>query len=251
MTKEKQDNKQTTSKPLKQETTQKSTFSKAKWLSFEYLLAMGSLVASTLLMVSILESLFGGWAGGKTMLATQVGGWTASLLSLGMATKGTGVIVASVMAVMLAMIALVCFDRVTKALPDRIGYTKRMVYKLITYGAFAMLFILALVLVAKLITVLVSSLLFIGVAGAGAIYKSLYVAEFLPYLLGLSLIVAIGVCLAKIIQGKNVSQISAIIAVACSMMIFTASAITVGVQSHETSKTLRSGYSKYWDELGF
>ena len=72
---------------------------------------------------------------------------------------------------------VILFGRVSKAIPDRAGYTSCTAYKLITYGGFGVLLISTISSLAKIITILISSLLFIGVSEAGEVYKSLYLAE--------------------------------------------------------------------------
>lgn len=152
---------------------------KAKWLTFEYLVAMLSTVLAASLLVRVIVSMFGLWfSSTASVTATSVGGWLSSILSLDTVTPGTGLVAASIMTVLLSVVALVCFKRVSRTIPDRKDYTSSLEYKLVTYGGFALLVLPILVLIAKIVGVLVSSLLFIGVSGAGEVYKSLYLAEF-------------------------------------------------------------------------
>jgi hypothetical protein len=157
---------------------------KAKWLAFEYALAMITTVLAAGLLVNVITTVFGLWFGSITSVAaTGVGGWVASILSISTITPGTGIVAAGVLTVLLAVVAFVSFGRVSQAIPEREGYTDRLAYKAITYGGFASIVLPVLVLVAKIGGILISSVLFIGVSGAGEVYKSLYLAEFLPYLL--------------------------------------------------------------------
>lgn len=205
---------------------------RAQWLTFEYALAMGSLVTSSTLMVSVFTALFDVWTGSGVSLSTGVSGWLPAILSLDMVTAGTGLVTASVFTVMLAVLSLVLFKRVSAAISSRKGYTGRLVYKVITYGAFMALLVPALVLAAKLVSVVVSSLMFIGIDRASYVYKSLYLAEFLPYLLSLGLLVAIMCFVGKIIQGFNKSKIAAIAILAVSGAALMASIISVAIQAH-------------------
>lgn len=204
----------------------------AKWLTFEYALAMGSLVLSTWLVGSVLSTLFGAWSGQASTVTSYGGSWLFDLFSLSMVTAGTGVVVTSVAAVVLSVLALILFRRVSRTIPEREGYTGRIAYKAVTYGAFSALVIPALALVAKLVGILISSLLFIGVSGAGHVYKSLYLAEFLPYALSLGLIVVVGMLVGKIITGSNKSKLATWIVIGASAAVMVAGAITVAVQSH-------------------
>ena len=211
---------------------------KAKWLTFEYLVAMLSTVLAASLLVRVIVSMFGLWfSSTASVTATSVGGWLFSILSLDTVTPGTGLVAASIMTVLLSVVALVCFKRVSRTIPDRKDYTSSLEYKLVTYGGFALLVLPILVLIAKIVGVLVSSLLFIGVYGAGVVYKSLYLAEFLPYLLALGVLVYAAMCLKDIINGKNVSNILSIVLIAVASVVLFTSAITVAVKIHNYRST--------------
>lgn len=205
----------------------------AKWLTFEYALAMGSLVMAVILTSSALVSLFGGWAGNGSAISHTGASWVLGLFSLNMVTPATGLTATVVAAVMLAGLALLCFGRVSRSITERKGYTKRLAYKGITYGTFAALFVLALALAARLGAILISSLLFIGVDGAGGVYKSLYVAEFLPYALSLGLVVVTMMFVSKIIGGVNRSRIASLVVLGASLAVMVASVITLAVQVHD------------------
>ena len=223
---------------------------KAKWLTFEYLVAMLSTVLAASLLVRVIVSMFGLWfSSTASVTATSVGGWLSSILSLDTVTPGTGLVAASIMTVLLSVVALVCFKRVSRTIPDRKDYTSSLEYKLVTYGGFALLVLPILVLIAKIVGVLVSSLLFIGVYGAGVVYKSLYLAEFLPYLLSLGVLVYAAMCLKDIINGKNVSNILSIVLIAVASVVLFTSAITVAVKIHDSSNNYRSTTTELRDTM--
>ncbi len=213
---------------------------KAKWLTFEYALSMGSLVLAVLLVVSALTAVFGGWAGQGSAVGHGGTSWLMGLFSVSVITPATGLVATSVAAVLLSVVALVGFGRVSKTLPDREGYTKRTAYKVITYGALAALVLPALALIAKLAGILVSSLLFIGVDGAGDVYKSLYLAEFLPYLLSLGVLAMAAFFVGKIVNGRNASKTLSFIMIGVAATLLIASAITVAVQVRDTGESSRS-----------
>lgn len=223
---------------------------KAKWLTLEYGLAMGSLVLAVLLILSAMDALFGGWAGNGSAVSHSGTSWVLGLFSTFTTTPGTGLVATSVAAVLLSVTALVLFGRVSKAISQREGYTKRIAYRVITYGAFAALIIPSLALVAKLVGILISSLLFIGVSGAGDIYKSLYLAEFLPYALGLGLLVVIAMFIGQIIKGANKSKTASFIVLGVASAALIATAITVAVQVRDSGSS-RSPIepSRYLDRL--
>jgi hypothetical protein len=154
-----------------------------------------------------------------------------------MVTPGTGIVMAGVLATLFAVVALITFGRVSRAISDRDNYTSRTAYKVVTYGAFGALIIPAIVLVAKIITVLISSLLFIGAGSADRVYGALYLAEFVPYLLALGVIGATLWMLKGIISGRNTSKTMSLILLGATGAVLVAGAITAAVQVHDTGST--------------
>lgn len=216
---------------------------KAKWLTFEYLLAMVSTVLSALLFAQVLVALFGAWVKTTSTAAgtSSVDGWLGAVLSMNMVTPGTGIVMAGVSAVLFAVVAFITFGRVSRAIPDRDNYTSRSSYKVITYGAFGALLIPAIVLVAKLGTILISSLLFIGAGDPGKVYGMLYLGEFVPYLLALGVIGVTLWMLKGIISGSNTSKAMTLILLGAASAALIAGAITVAVQAHNTGSTTQRG----------
>ena len=94
---------------------------KAKWLTFEYVLSMMSLVLAALLITVALQPLFGEWAGRGSAINYSGSSWLFGLFSLTMATKSTGLVVTAVAAILLAVVALLGFRRVTNGIVDREG----------------------------------------------------------------------------------------------------------------------------------
>lgn len=225
---------------------------KSKWLTFEYVMAMVAAVFSVMLLIQVIAALFGGWvtiSGVSSSLLTQnIGGVLASLLPLSVTTGGTGVILAAVLAGVFGLMSLVLFGRVSRAVPDRPGFTKTTEYKLTTYGALGVLALVALVLVAKLVTVLISSLLFIGVNNAGSVYSSLYLLEFIPHLISLAIVGMSLYCVAKIALGRNLSKVLSWTLIVAAIITLTATAITVAVKAHDTP-TIRSKSTTTTDYL--
>ncbi|WP_369000084.1 hypothetical protein TM074_02370 [Candidatus Nanosynbacter sp. TM7-074] len=214
---------------------------KAKLLTLEYALAMASAVISTFLLINVITSVVGLWSDATSVASRTVGGFLAPT----MVTAGTGIVAASVFTVILAVLACVLFSRVSKAVPDREGYTNRTAYKLVTYGGLAALIIPAVDLIARLVSILISSLLFIGAAG-GEVYKSLYLSEFLPYALALAVVVATSYFIYQIIQGRNKSKIMSLVLIAVSVVVLLTGAITIAVKVHDkggssTGRSTRQG----------
>lgn len=215
---------------------------KAKWLTFEYALAMFSVVTVAAVFVNALPSLFHLWVDAKNASIASAGvkGFLPGLLSVDMKTPATELVLGGVVAVMFAVLAMVLFGRVSRAIPEREGYTGRMSYKVATYGAMAAVVVPMIVLIAKMLTVLVASLLFIGTGGAGEIYKSLYLVDFLPYVIGAGLLGAIIFCIKGIISGRNTSKMLSMVLICAASALLLASSITVAVLTHQSpSKSSR------------
>ena len=214
---------------------------KAKLLTLEYALAMASTVVSAFLLINVITSVVGLWSDTTSGAIRTVGGFLAPT----MVTAGTGIVAASVFTVVLAVLSCVLFSRVSKAVSDREGYTNRTAYKLVTYGGLAALIIPAVDLIARLVSILISSLLFIGAAG-GEVYKSLYLSEFLPYALALAVVVATSYFIYQIIQGRNKSKIMSLVLIAVSVVVLLTGAITIAVKVHDkggfsTGRSTRQG----------
>lgn len=214
---------------------------KAKLLTLEYALAMASTVVSSFLLINVITSVVGLWSDTTSGAIRTVGGFLAPT----MVTAGTGIVAASVFTVVLAVLACVLFSLVSKAVSDREGYTNRTAYKLVTYGGLAALIIPAVDLIARLVSILISSLLFIGAAG-GEVYKSLYLSEFLPYALSLAVVVATSYFIYQIIQGRNKSKIMSLVLIAVSVVVLLTGAITIAVKVHDkggssTGRSTRQG----------
>lgn len=217
---------------------------KAKLLTLEYALAMASAVISTFLLINVITSVVGLWSDATSVASRTVGGFLAPT----MVTAGTGIVAASVFTVILAVLACVLFSRVSKAVPDREGYTNRTAYKLVTYGGLATLIIPAVDLIARLVSILVSSLLFIGAAG-GEVYKSLYLSEFLPYALALAVVVVTSYFIYQIIQGRNKSKIMSLVLIAVSVVVLLTSAITIAVKVHDKGGSSTGGSTRQGQDI--
>lgn len=217
---------------------------KAKLLTLEYALAMASVVISAFLLINVITSVVGLWSGATSVASQTVGRFLAPT----MVTAGTGIVAASVFTVVLAVLACVLFSRVSKAVPDREGYTNRTAYKLVTYGGLAALIIPAVDLIARLVSILVSSLLFIGAAG-GEVYKSLYLSEFLPYALALAVIVVTSYFIYQIIQGRNKSKIMSLVLIAVSVVVLLTGTITIAVKVHDKGGSSTGGSTRQGQDI--
>ena len=217
---------------------------KAKLLTLEYALAMASTVVSAFLLINVITSVVGLWSDTTSGAIRTVGGFLAPT----MVTAGTGIVAASVFTVVLAVLACVLFSRVSKAVPDREGYTNRTAYKLVTYGGLAALIIPAVDLIARLVSILVSSLLFIGAAG-GEVYKSLYLSEFLPYALALAVIVVTSYFIYQIIQGRNKSKIMSLVLIAVSVVVLLTGTITIAVKVHDKGGSSTGGSTRQGQDI--
>ena len=208
--------------------------SQAKWLTFEYALAMVSVTFAAITSVVLVPMLFGIWSAKDTVsfgLSLSGGSITANILAVG------------ILAVLFSVLAFVLFGRVTRAIAaDRSGYTGRLAYKLTTYGSLFMIVLAALPLVANLISVLISSLLLIGVSDAGSVYTALYLGNFLPSLVCLAVLAIVIFFIGKIINGYNKSRPLAITLIAITSVVAVALAITLAVQAHDKPSIKKSNF---------
>ena len=208
--------------------------SQAKWLTFEYALAMVSVTFAAITSIVLMPMLFGMWSAKDAVsfgLSLSGGSITANILAVG------------ILAVLFSVLAFVLFGRVTRAIAvDRSGYTGRLAYKLTTYGSLFMIVLAALPLVANLISVLISSLLLIGVSDAGSVYTALYLGNFLPSLVCLAVLAVVIFFIGKIINGYNKSRPLAITLIAITGVVAVALAITLAVQAHDKPSIKKSNF---------
>ena len=208
--------------------------SQAKWLTFEYALAMVSVTFAAITSIVLMPMLFGMWSAKDAVsfgLSLSGGSITANILAVG------------ILAVLFSVLAFVLFGRVTRAIAaDRSGYTGRLAYKLTTYGSLFMIVLAALPLVANLISVLISSLLLIGVSDAGSVYTALYLGNFLPSLVCLAVLAVVIFFIGKIINGYNKSRPLAITLIAITSVVAVALAITLAVQAHDKPSIKKSNF---------
>ena len=208
--------------------------SQAKWLTFEYALAMVSVTFAAITSIVLMPMLFGMWSAKDAVsfgLSLSGGSITANILAVG------------ILAVLFSVLAFVLFGRVTRTIAaDRSGYTGRLAYKLTTYGSLFMIVLAALPLVANLISVLISSLLLIGVSDAGSVYTALYLGNFLPSLVCLAVLAVVIFFIGKIINGYNKSRPLAITLIAITGVVAVALAITLAVQAHDKPSIKKSNF---------
>ena len=195
--------------------------SQAKWLTVEYALAMVSVTFAAITSIVLVPMLFGMWSAKEAMSFGLMlsGSITANILAVG------------ILAVLFSVLAFVLF-----------GYTGRLAYKLTTYGSLFMIVLAALPLVANLISVLISSLLLIGVSDAGSVYTALYLGNFLPSLVCLAVLAVVIFFIGKIINGYNKSRPLAITLIAITGVVAVALAITLAVQAHDKPSIKKSNF---------
>lgn len=218
----------TVSSPVTMSSASTCIMKPSAWLTFEYVLAMFSLTAATLMSAALVFGLIGMWA-------TKGAIFIPVLKSI----AATNVLSVAILTVLLAGMSYILFARVTRAvMTSRGDFTGRLAYKLPTYGSAFVLVLATLPLLANLLSVLVNSLVMIGVANPGLVYGALYLGVFLPSLIAL---VIIGVSLffvAKIVCGHNMSRLASIVLLGVSGILAVAMIITLAVQVHTAPKSL-------------
>lgn len=207
---------------------------KSKWLTFEYVLAMVSTVLATLISVLFIHKLTEIWRTGV------VGGFIGNLATSPV-TQTQSMVAIALLSVMLAVLSFVLFGRVSKKIvEDRPEYTQTTLYKVTTHAPVFALLLVALLVVSSLLSVLLNSLLMIGVGDAGQTYGALYLGEFLPGLVSLVVLGAVIFFLAKIVNGTNASKLLSIILIVVTSVVFLATAITMTVRAHDSKSSTSS-----------
>lgn len=201
--------------------------SKSTFLTLEY---VGGLASGVLALQSIgvaSSGLFNIW-NGKLSYADAPLAWL-----LPVSSGYVGVIAIALTSVVLALLAFLLLTRVSRSLGDRPGYTNRLVYKLATYGTFAVLALQLIVLGVAAVAVVLSSLVLIG---SDSSIGALYLQEFLP-LVVMSLITgASAYWLYRIVSGVNKSRIWTMALAVIGALVLLATLITVPIAA-------RNGYT--------
>lgn len=198
--------------------------SKSTLLTLEYSFALTSSIIAVLMATSSITMLFALWNDASATVAMPLS-WLMPI-----ASGYVGLMVAALMALVAGAVAVVLFKRVSRAVAERKGYTKRLSYKVATYGAFAFLAAYTVVLGVSLVAILLSSLVLIGSESS---ISSLYLREFLPALIAFVITGMSAYWMYKIVRGVNKSGIWALSLLGLSAAIVVTAIVTVAVTSHD------------------
>ena len=197
---------------------------KSALLTLEYSFALMSSIVAVLMAASSVTMLFALWNDAAAVVSAPLS-WMMPI------TSGyVGIIISSLMALVAGLVATILFKRVSRSVAERKGYTKRLSYKVATYGAFAILATYAAVLGITLVAILLSSLVLIGSESS---IGSLYLREFLPTLIAFIIAGMSAYWMYKIVKGINKSGVWALSLLGVGAAILVAAIVTVAVAAHD------------------
>jgi hypothetical protein len=195
-------------------------------------LKYGGAVVSALLAVyysvSVLTELFGLWTG-KGIVSVFGTGYT-------------GIVAGAITAALFAVLAFLLYRKVTKEVALAPSYVEKTAYHFITNGFFSVLAVAFVIMVAELVSVLISSLLLIGTSTD---IGGLYLNQFLPNLLAVGVVGFTGFAAYSIVKGKNLSLAMTITLMSLAGALLLAVLITVPIKAHGSSASPASSSSNY------
>lgn len=179
-------------------------------------------------VVSALAATFGV----LTLLPELFGLWTDKPGGLALLSGYTGIVMIAVATVLFSVLAFLLYGKVTKDVAVQPEYIHKTAYHFITNGFFAVLAGVLVVVVAGLVSILLSSLLLIGTnTDIGAMYLN----QFLPGLLSAGVVAFVGFMAYKIMKGKNFSALLTIVLMSLAGALLLAVLITVPIKAHMTT----------------
>jgi hypothetical protein len=199
--------------------------STSEFLSLEYVIALGSVVAAVIFASRAVTAAFSLWNNVPVDQSVGLGG---------MVTSGNGYVAAIVMALaalVFGFLSYVLFGRVTRTVASRPDFTGRLAYRAATYAALGLLAMQLLLQVVVLIAILVGSLVLIG--GQTSI-KALYLREFLPGIINTVIVGVAAYYVYYIAKGRNKSRLLSLMLSALGVVLFITLVVTVAVRAHDT-----------------
>jgi hypothetical protein len=199
----------------------------ASFLSLEHFLHMALVVIVAGLVAVGLSSAISMWTGGAgTTSLTMFGAPASSLLSgYGGGFKSLEALGAlSIVAALLLLVPLlVVLDRRTRAeWTKRVGYSKRLAYRLPIYGALALLLTGKIVAEISMIAVVLQSIAYIGVATEDI--GNMYLTQFVPALVTAVVFAGAGMYVFKLAKGQDMgrmfSGLVAVVGVVLAIALF-------------------------------
>lgn len=179
--------------------------------------------------------------GALLVVAELFGLWTDGASSILLLAGYTGIVTTAIVSTLFSVLAFVLYRGVTKDVAVQPDYITKSAYGFITNAFFAILAGVLVILAARLVSVLLSSLLLIG---TDTDIAGLYLGQFLPDLLAAAVIGFVGFMALKIMKGKNYSTLMTIVLMSLAGALLLAVLITVPIKAHSGSST---DYNKYYD----
>lgn len=170
--------------------------------------------------------------GALTLFSALFGLWTDKASGTLLFTGYVGVVTTAVMTALFSVLAFLLYRRVTKDVAAQPEYVNTSAYTFVTNSFFAVLAVMVVIIVAQLISILLSSLLLIGTSTD---IGGMYLNEFLPGLLAAAIVAFVGFAAYKIMKGKNVSALMTIVLMSLAGALLIATLITVPIKAHMTT----------------
>ena len=203
-------------------------------LTLKYAAAAVSVLAAVYMAIETLLRLFGLWTNSTAYLVAGGYGYV-------------NIVTYAVSTALFAVLAFLLYRRVTKDVAVQPEYVDTPVYHVITNGLVGALAFVLVLLVADIISTLISSLLLIG---SNADIGGLYLNKFLPNLVAAGIVGVAGFSAFKIMKGQNKSFLMTIVLMSVAGALLLAMLITVPIKAHssDTTNNRSSEYdSRYFD----
>jgi len=231
----------------------------ATFLTLEHVAHMALAVIVPLVILAGIMSALSLWTGMPGMSAGLFSGVSVETASLKVieATMALGVVAA----LLVLAPALMVLDRRTRAeWRKRPGYAGRLAYKVPVYTALAVLGVLAAGTVVEMVYVVITSLVFVGVANAPI--GTMYLGAFVPALIAFAVVMAAAWYVFNLAKGRDYGRRFSLGVVGLSVIAIIALFITSLTVLHSSDNSFSpdspnttdpysgpSASSKYYDDL--
>lgn len=197
-------------------------------LTLKYSGAAVSALIATFSTLALLSELFGLWTG-EVSSVMLLGGYQ-------------GIMMTAVVNSLFSVLAFCLYRSVTKEVAKQPDYVNKTAYHFITNAFLAVLAVVLVLIVAGLVSILLSSLLLIG---TNTDIGSMYLNDFLPGLVAAGLVAFVGFAAYKIMKGKNLSMLMTIVLMSLAGALLVAALITIPIKAHMSSSSSSNSSSMY------
>lgn len=197
----------------------------SEFVTLEYIVSLGSIVASVICLDAALKAAFTLWNNGTVELGM--------LFSWFLPVSGgyVGAIWTGLAAVVFALLGMFFHRRTSASIAARPAYAGRQAYKIVTYAALALLSAILLTAILTLFSIIVTSLLLVG---SGSSISGLYLNVFLPTLLTIFITSYTTRAVYRLTTSRGDFSKLYTSLLALGTLLFLILIITVAVRSHDT-----------------